>query len=322
MKKLIFVLLSFIALGFSACVTVDPEPVINVTDPLRPSDGGLDLKFADATMEATSQTTASVSDEVIATLIIKKSANGGKPRKLAIYVSDTETTQGILFLDNIKLKNIDEQTQTVNYSLPASTTTTKYLHFEVLNNNEKYTRRTLRVTIVAPGQLAINKSITLGANNNNLPSRMNSATGFLYTACDVDSNLNFIDLTYGVVPNSSPLEHVLISNLFRADKGFALSPSKASCLDENGAITIIPFTGGGKATYFAATTLTKADFDAATDASLQALTVSSANPQFVVVENDKVYSFLNSRGKKGLVFIRSLVTSTTGSLNFDVVVQK
>jgi hypothetical protein len=79
-------------------------------------------------------------------------------------------------------------------------------------------------------------------------------------------------------------------------------------------------TDGGTATYFS--TATAADFTNATDATLSALNVPSTN-QFVPVVKGGYYSFLNSKGKKGIVYVKDLTgTGPNAVITVDVKVQR
>jgi type IV secretory pathway VirB9-like protein len=53
----------------------------------------------------------------------------------------------------VKLKNVDEQTQTFEYTVSASTGV-NYIHFDVQDNSGAISRKTLKISIGAEEQIA------------------------------------------------------------------------------------------------------------------------------------------------------------------------
>ena len=181
MKKLSYLFLAIIAMYITAC-GITPEiqaPLEDMTLPL--ADGRLDITFTDAKLNTDPSVVAASGDNVNVSLVIKKTPTSEKPRIMRVFVSDKANfrskTDRPLF--EIKLKNRDEQTQTIDFTVSA-TTGKNYLHFDVYDNNEKVTRKTLVINISADGQIASWVGIVLGAQTNALGSRVASATGDVY----------------------------------------------------------------------------------------------------------------------------------------------
>ncbi|MFD1816781.1 hypothetical protein SAMN04515674_110150 [Pseudarcicella hirudinis] len=309
MKKVILSLLTIIFVYFTGCVGPAPEPVAP-TNELPEADGKLVIEFTDPNLNVTPSITAATGDNVTISLNIKKSPDGGKPRYLEVYVADEPNKRGTRVFDAIKLKNIDDQTKTIEYTISASTGK-NYMYFEVLDNNDKRTRKQITVNIASNAQIASWSGIALGAQTNSLGSRLSSSTGDVYRVCDLDSNIRYVDITYAAI-GSPVTKPTILSNPRRAVDGLSTTITDSNCAGSS--------SGGGSATYFVAAPA-NTDFTGATDASLAALTVSSSNPQEVIVEAGKVYAFLNGRGKKGLIRINSIDSGVSGKVVFDVKVQ-
>ena len=321
MKKLSNLFLALLVALVSACgVTPDIQPT-TVDNTLPAATGGLDVTFTDPTINATSSVVAANGDNVNVSLLIKKTASGGKPRILRVFVETTANYRpaNATPLFEIKLKNKDEQTQTVEYTV-SPTSGKVYIHFDVYDNTStdanstsaNVTRRTLVVNVSSQAQIASWPSITLGAQSNVAGSRVTSATGDIYKVCDLDSNMKYVDITYASV--GSPVKSTLMSNPARS-ASFSLS-TVATATDCSGS-----YTGGGSATYFAVAP-TAVDFATADDLTLGALSISNTAPQFIAIEAGKVYAFLNGRGKKGLIKVNSVVAGVAGTVSLDIKVQK
>lgn len=321
MKKLSYLFLAIIAMYITACgITPDVQPVTeNFSLPV--ADGTLDLSFTDTKLNVTAPSVVAASgDNVNVSLLIKKTATGGKPNTLRVFVADQANyrkTDQSLF--EIKLKNRDEQTQTVDFGVSA-TTGKNYLHFDVYNSDGKVTRKTLIVNISADGQIASWQGIVLGAQSNAAGSRMASATGDIYKVCDLDSNkinLDFVDITYAAIgsPTARP---IILSNPERENFNLLTKIPTTNTVCGGGS------TAGGKNSYFIEAPLT-VDFANITDAQLGALPVSTTSIKSVYVEAGKTYAFLNSNGtsgKKGLIKVTAIEPGTGGKITFDVKVQK
>lgn len=321
MKKLSYLFLSILVAIVAACgVTPDVQPT-PVDNSLPAATGSLDVTFTDPALNANPSVVAANADNINVSLLIKKTPTGGKPRILRVFVETQANyrAKNATPLFEIKLKNKDEQTQTIDYTVSPSSGKV-YIHFDVYDNTStdanstsaNVTRKTLVVNISSEAQIASWPGITLGAQTNALGSRVTSATGDIYKVCDLDSNMKFVDITYASV--GSPLKSTLMSNPARSTS-FGLSTAAGASTDCAGS-----YTGGGSATYFVAAP-SSVDFATVNDAALAALTIPSTN-QSIVVEKDKVYAFSNGRGKKGLVKITDIVVGTAGSITFDIKVQK
>jgi hypothetical protein len=315
MKNISYLFLALILAFVTACgVTPDIQPVPeDLTLPL--ADGKMDITFTDAALNvATPSVVAASGDAVNVSLVIKKTPESDKPRIMRVFVTDKPNYRGKgdLPLFEVKLKNKDEQTQTIEYTVsPASGKV--YIHFDVYDNKEKVTRKTLIVNISADGQIASWPNVVLGGQINAAGSRVASATGDVYKVCDIDSNMKFIDVTYAVVgsPTSKP---TFMSNPRRAGLGLGIVVPTTN-VDCGGTST-----GGGTATYFTAAPAT-VDFTAATDAIMGALMIP-ATSQDIAVEVGKVYAFQNARNKKGLLRVTAIEPGTGGKITFDIKVQK
>ena len=135
MKKVSYLFLAMIVAFITSCgVTPDVQPVPeDLTLPL--ANGKLDIAFSDSTTNKSGTVVAASGDDVNVSLIIKKTPTGEKPRIMRVFVTDKPNYRGKLdaALFEIKLKNIDEQTQTINYTVsPASGKV--YVHFDVYDN--------------------------------------------------------------------------------------------------------------------------------------------------------------------------------------------
>ncbi|MGB9747897.1 MAG: hypothetical protein ACPLXM_13305 [Bacteroidales bacterium] len=74
-------------------------------------------------------------------------------------------------------------------------------------------------------------------------------------------------------------------------------------------------------TRFALTTLTTAEFDAATATTINAL-ADPAESKVTSLAQNKVIAFKTASGKKGLIKVASITTGTSGSITLDVKVQQ
>jgi hypothetical protein len=315
MKKISYLFLALILAFVTACsVTPEIQPVPeDLTLPV--ADGKMDITFTDAALNvATPSVVAATGDAVNVSLVIKKTPESDKPRIMRVFVTDKPNYRGKTDqpLFEIKLKNKDEQTQTIEYTVSPSSGKV-YIHFDVYDNKDKVTRKTLIVNISADGQIASWPNIVLGAQSNAAGSRVASATGDVYKVCDIDSNMKFIDITYAAV-GSPTVKPTFMSNPRRAGLGLGVVVP-ASNVDCGGSST-----GGGTATYFVAAPTT-VDFATATDAILGGLTISETS-QDIAAEVGKVYAFVNTRKKKGLIRVTAIETGTAGKITFDVKVQK
>jgi hypothetical protein len=314
MKKLSYLFLAIIAMYITACgVTPDIQPVTeDLTLPI--ADGKLDIAFTDAKLNTDASVVAASGDNVNVSLTVKKTPTGEKPSIMRVFVSDKANyrAKGALPLFEIKLKNRDEQTQTIDFGVSATTGKT-YLHFDVYDSGGKVTRKTLTINISADGQVASWNGIVLGAQTNALGSRVASATGDIYTVCDLDSNIKYVDLTYAAF-GSPTVKATLLSNPERQKLGFSTTVPASNTICGGSS------TAGGTPTYFTVAPST-VDFATVTDAILNGLTISGTS-QNIVVEAGKIYAFVNGRNKKGLVKITAIEEGTGGKITFDIKVQK
>lgn len=313
MKKISYLFLAIIAMYITACgITPEVQPVPeNLTLPA--ADGKLDITFTDAKLNTDASVVAASGDNVNVSLVIKKTPTGEKPRIMRVFVSDKANYRGKTdqSLFEIKLKNRDEQTQTIDFTVSATTGKT-YLHFDVYDNSEKVTRKTLVINISAEGQVASWVGIVLGAQNNALGSRVASATGDVYAVCDLDSNIRYVDITYAA--DRVTAKPTFFSNPERGKVGYATTVPTTNTICGGTS------TGGGTATYFALAP-NALDFATVTDAQLGTLNVPTT-AQSIVAETGKIYAFMNGRNKKGLIRVTSIAGVAEGTITFDIKVQK
>lgn len=317
MKKISYLFLALIIAFMTSCgITPDVQPVPEDLS-LPVADGALDIAFSDSLTNKSGTVTAASGDNVNVSLIIKKTPTGEKPRIMRIFIADQANYRGKTDqpLFEIKLKNIDEQTQTIDYTV-SPTSGKVYIHCDVYDNKDKVTRKTLIVNISSEAQIASWQNITLGAQSNTAASRFASATGDLYKVCDLDSNIRFVDITYAALGSPS-VKPTFLSNLRRPALGLSTTIPTSNSVCGGGS------TAGGTATYFALASAT-VDFAVANDAILGGLTIA-ATSQDIVAEVGKTYAFLNGRNKKGLIKVTKITAGTTdfnGSITFDLKVQK
>jgi hypothetical protein len=258
---------------------------------------------------------------------ITKGANG-RAQKLRLFQSDCPNLIG----DEVDLsdqpkggrngidlrRTDDKQIRNVIYSVPASGFSKIYLTIEVDEVNNKMTYKKLTLNVSGSGVIDTWTNVTLGSNTNANPSRMVTGTGETYVSCDAAANIDYIDVTYS---NSltAPYKAYLSSNPARFLAPIGLAASSAPC-GEDGTLP----TDGGTATHFVIAPST-ANFDAATDADLNALAVTTADSQAIEVKAaGDVFAFVNAAGKKGLIKVVSVnqLASTAGSIVVSVKVQR
>ncbi|MCU0429094.1 MAG: hypothetical protein MUF42_03905 [Cytophagaceae bacterium] len=285
----------------------------------------------------------------IAVDITKSTANGAKrPQKLRVYETECDKAKGDLKFfagqpktnnagDEIDLANTDDpQTRTITYTVPTGKSPI-YLNFEVDESGGAYTYKQLVLNVSGSGIVDTHTGITLGGQSNTANgSRMSSALGYVYKACEIPQNLDYIDIVYAVSLNGTNKSY-LCSNPARstaatnADNntsifgGLSFTANYSStCQDDNGLETGSYSTGGGKATYFKLHTAN--DFDTADNTTLTNLTVSTSDNQYVEITStstNNVFEFRNENGKKGLIRINSgTLNNTSTTINVDVKVQR
>jgi hypothetical protein len=249
-------------------------------------------------------------------IVVQITKGSNKPKNLQVWSTDVINTRGAKEGGLISLRNVDEpQVKNVNYTVPAGFSGTKYLYFEVEESNGKIQRQVFSVKSASATKALTTTTVILGGQSNTtLGSRVSSSNGYVYKACDVQQNIDDIDITFAIPKDIQGA--VLCSNPARFIAPVNLTVKSVDCPE--GAV----MTDGGKFTYFASTV--KKNFDEATDASLKALTtVSTSSPQFIVIEADGYYAFQNSDGKKGIIYVKELVTTpaSSASVKFDIRVQ-
>ena len=294
-------------LVLNGCGT-DPEP----PDATLPAaDGTVQIDFLNY---STGTATASASDFISVAVQVQKSTGGNNPQKLRVYETNLINTRGTQVGTTVDLRNVsDAQIKNVNYTVPASASGTVYLYFEVDESGGKFSRKLLTINVSGSGTIASYTGIVLGAQENAAASRISSATGQLYVACNAAANIGDIDITYASIGSPTALP-TLLSNPERVAK--QLSTAAANC-----GVGAPNSTAGGSATTFALAA--GADFNAATDATLEALTVSGS-AQSVTVITGSIVAFRRADGKKGLIRVNSFPAGTgvNGSINIDVKVQQ
>jgi hypothetical protein len=317
--------LSIISLLIFTCKGPTPEPG---SEQILKPDGKLEIKYTDARLETSPTIILSNTDFLAVSFNIKKSADGNRPVKMAVYVTENPEMKGILLLDNIQLKNADVQTKSLEISLPqVGTNIFRIFYIDITDNKGKISRKILNVTPSGIDQITTWANINLGIQGGILNSRFSSATGDVYTVCDLDSNLKFVDITYAAI-GSPTLKPTFLSNSRRGTLGLLTTASDKICTNVN--------ASGGSPTFFAPINV-PIEFGAVSDLFLKGLSIPNTT-QDLAIEVGKIYMFQNTRttkeGKpvirKGVIKVNSIsnvITSTgqsitSGVVNFDVKVQR
>jgi hypothetical protein len=322
-----FLMAATVAL-YSCKKSDDPEPA-DCSAATYPSTSGsatvqfLNSNISDSDANGIEDVAAAAGNYLSLSVSVTKGNN--RPQKLRVYQSDCINKKGdqvkfpgqpgVTSDGTIDLRNTDDaQVRTIGYSVPSGYSKL-YLTFEVDESSNKYTYKRLELKISGSGVIDSWTGVVLGAQGNAAASRLVSATGQTFTACDAAANIEYIDVTY-VASGSPTIKSYLSSNPARFQAPLSLSASSASC-GEDGTLQ----TDGGRATYFRAST---EDFDAATNATLNGLAVSSSNNQYVeITALNTVYEFLNSDGKKGLIKVTGgTLGNTSESVTISVKVQR
>ncbi|MBC7408529.1 MAG: hypothetical protein H7339_09090 [Arcicella sp.] len=326
MKNIFILTLIIINVVIFSCKGPTPEPD---SEPIKDPDGALAIKFTDSRLEGVSPDIMLSNDDIFAISVnIKKAPDGSKPVKMAIYVTETFSIRGILLLDNIKLKEIDEQTKSIELSLPsAGTTIYRIVYMDITDNKGKISRKAVNIIPTASAQIISWANVNLGLQTSNLQSRFSSLTGDVYTTCDLDSNLNFVDITYATI-NSTSVKPTILSNPRRGALGLGVTASDKICTNVS--------VAGGTPTFYAPINV-PIEFGTVNNLFLKNLLIPSTT-QDLVIEAGKIYMFQHTRvtkdGKtvirKGVIKINTISNyfPTTGGnivsglVNFDVKVQR
>lgn len=309
MKNYVFMLLAAGSLlVLNGCGT-DGEP-LKTSVPFE-NNGTVTIEL----IPATKNYSAAPNQKLTISLKITKAASGNRPQTLRLYETTTIGTKENKELEKFDLKNRDEQTKTIEYTVKNSGIT--YLYFEVDESDGKY--KTEYVTINASGTTSFAEwtNITLGAQSDLAPSRFSSASGIPYAVCDLateataEGNLKFVDIVYRILPKANPTAPTLMSNPQSKIETFV---TEATCG------TTVFSTDGGRNTYFAAAP-SGVTYAAADAAALTALAVTTSSPQKITVAKGGTYAFINSDGKKGLILVNdipSIPNNGTGTINISV----
>lgn len=317
-------ILTILSIFIFSCASPTPEPG---DEPLNVDNGKLIIKFADPKLEAKNTITIAKNEILAVSFNIKKAADGSLPVKMSAYITDNADKKGILMLDNIRLKNTDDQTQSLEVVLPeVGMTVSRIFYIEITDSKGKITRKALAISPLGTKQISAWSNITLGVQGSDYPSRFSSTTGDLYTACDLDSNINFVDITYATVGSPS-IKPTILSNPRRGALGLGNIASDKNCANV--------IATGGTTTYFAPLA-SVIDFTNVNDFVLSNLVVTTTT-QEIAVEAGKYYVFKHSRttkdGKtvvrKGVLKVNSLnptytssgATLSWGLINMDVKMQ-
>lgn len=317
--------LAIIHLLIFSCKGPSPEPT---AEQIRLPDGKLEIKFTDVRLETNATMVLSNNDVLAVSFNIKKSLDGNRPVKMAVYITENPEMKGVLLWDNILLKDVDEQTKSLEISLPAvGTNIFRIFYVDILDNKGKSSRKILNLTPTGIDQITAWNNVNLGIQGGNFNSRFSSATGDVYAICDLDSNINFVDITYAVI-GSPTLKPTFSSNPQRPALGLPSTASDKICNNVN--------TSGGTTTFFAPINV-PIEFGTVDDLFLKGLSIPNIN-QDLAIEAGKIYMFQNSRTTKngksvvrnGVIKINSISnpitatgqTITSGVVNFDVKVQR
>jgi len=325
MKNIFILTLIIIAVIFSC-----EGPTLELaSEPIKEPDGALVVKFTDSRLEGVSPDIMLSNDDTFAISInIKKAPDGSKPVKMVVYITETFVTRGILLLDNVKLKEADEQTKSIELSLPpVGANIYRILYMDITDNKGKISRKGVNIIPSPFTQIISWTNVNLGSQTSNLPSRFASSTGDIYTTCDLDSNLNFVDITYASIGSPS-IKPTILSNPRRGTLGLGVTASDKVCTNVS--------VGGGTPTFYAPINV-PIEFGTVGNLFLQGLSIPNIT-QDLVIEAGKIYMFQNTsvtkNGKtvvrKGVIKINTISNyfPTTGGniisglVNFDVKVQR
>jgi hypothetical protein len=322
MKK--YFILTILSVFILSCAGPTPEPG---DEPLNLAEGKLIIKFTDPKLEAKNSITIAKNEILAISFNIKKATDGSYPVKMSAYITDNAEKKGILMLDNILLKNVDDQTQSLEVVPPeVGITVSRVFYIEITDSKGKITRKALAISPLGTKQISAWSNITLGVQGSGFPSRFSATTGDLYTACDLDSNINFVDITYATIGSPS-IKPTILSNPRRAALGLGNIASDKNCAS----VTV----AAGTTTYFAPLA-SIIDFTNVNDFVLSNLVVATTT-QEIAIEVGKFYVFQHSRitkdGKtvvrKGVLRVNSLnptytssgATLSWGLMNMDVKMQ-
>jgi hypothetical protein len=320
-----YFILTILSILIFSCAGPTPEPG---DEPLNLAEGKLIIKFTDPKLETKNSIPIAKNEILALSFNIKKAADGSVPVKLSAYITDNSEKKGILLLDNVRLKNKDDQTQSLEVVLPeVGLTITRVFYIEITDSKDKITRKALEITPSGTKQISAWSNVTLGVQGSGTPSRFSATTGDLYSACDLDSNISFVDITYATIGSPS-IRPTILSNTRRAALGLGNVASDRNCANVTAA--------GGTTTVFAPLT-SILDFTNVNDFVLSNLVITSTT-QEIAVEVGRFYVFQHSRttkdGKtvlrKGVLRVNSLnpantssgATLVSGLMNIDVKMQR
>lgn len=311
MRKLsyyFFAMLAFVNFSLLTGCTDDTEdPVAE----LPAATGTVQINFLNYPGANDVTVNAAAGDVLAVAVEIQKTTGGNRPQKLRVYETTTKNTRGTQVGTDIDLRNTDEaQIKNINYTV-SNGSGPVYLYFEVDESASAFSRKLMIVNISGTAGVSAYPNLTLGAQQNAAPSRISSATGQLYKACDAAVNMEDIDITYAVLGTlATP---TILSNPERQVKG--LGTEAVGCGDD-----APNSTAGGPNTVFikAPTTVS---FDNATDATLGALSFTSATESIAIAKND-VIAFKTEDGRNGLIRVEDIVTGTNGTIRVSVKVQR
>jgi hypothetical protein len=165
MKK--YVILTILSIFTFSCAGPTPEPG---DEPLNLADGKLIIKFTDPKLEAKNSVTIAKDEILSVSFNVKKAVDGSYPVKLSAYITDNSEKKGILMLDNIRLKNTDDQTQSLEVVPPeVGIIVSRIFYVEITDSKGKITRKALGITPLGTKQISAWSNITLGVQGSGVP---------------------------------------------------------------------------------------------------------------------------------------------------------
>jgi hypothetical protein len=314
MKKLSFVLLNMLlatAFLFTSC-SKDDEETTPATISLS-ADGDVSGTFPETTGDAAIELKNFSSDEIqveagnILSLAVEVTKNSNRAKKIRIFASDCKNSLGNEYdlsdqpkggKNGIDLRSTDDaQLRNVNYTVPTGFETI-YLTIEIDEAGDNVSYKQLTLNVSGSGIIDTWSNVLLGGNSNANPSRMASGTGQSYLQCDAAENIDYIDITYAVSPNTPDYLSYLCSNPARFTTPIDIVNKDIAGCDDSGEMKS---QDGGKASYFKAAG-EDIDFDAATNTEIDGLTISSNDNQYAEIKAEgDVFEFLSADGRKGLI---------------------
>jgi hypothetical protein len=313
LKQIVSSLMLFTAslVFFANCSKTTTDPV----QILDPATGTSQIRFLN--FPGTGDVTVNAAPGDIIAVAVEVTKTDNNTQKLRVWETDVVNTRGTPSGSTIDLRSVSTpQVKNFNYTVPAGTGA-KYLYFEVDETNNKYARKLLIINRGGNATIGSWSDLVLGAQTNSLGSRVSSASGQVFTACDAVANISEIDITYSSIGSLTAVP-TISSNPGRKDLGLSYDVPQGC-----GTATAASTEGGPSTTFASAPVSVANTFDTINDAGLNALTLTGSASSIKVSEGDVVI-FQTTGGRKGLIKVNSFPNGkgTDGSINISLKVQR